>query len=81
MVEKQALGGTCVNLGCVPKKVMFNAASLNEMLHQSKEFGFRIDSSSFDWNYLKNARDKYITRLNGIYSRMLGNNGVSCASQ
>ena len=61
------LGGTCVNVGCVPKKVMYNAAHVSEILKEAKEFGFTVESTSFDWNYLKKARDTYIKRLNGIY--------------
>ena len=57
-----------------PKKVMWNAATISEILsHDAKQMGFTITSSSFDWAYLKQARDKYIARLNGIYSKMLGN--------
>ena len=40
VVERGPLGGTCVNVGCVPKKVMFNAALINEMIHAAKHFGF-----------------------------------------
>lgn len=77
VVEKSALGGTCVNVGCVPKKVMFNAATVSEIIHDAHQFGFKVGDYSFDWNQLKTARDAYITRLNGIYSRMLGNNQVT----
>ena len=77
IIEKQGFGGTCVNVGCVPKKVMFNAAAISEVLHDSAEqFGFTVDSYKFDWNKLKVARDAYISRLNGIYSKMLKNNKV-----
>ncbi|KAI9279253.1 glutathione-disulfide reductase [Umbelopsis sp. AD052] len=72
------LGGTCVNVGCVPKKVMWNTASIAETLHQAKEYGFDIDASkhSFNWNMLKHKRDAYIKRLNGIYERNLNNDKV-----
>lgn len=78
VIEKTALGGTCVNVGCVPKKVMFNAATVSEMIHESKQFGFHIDEKAvhFNWSELKVARDNYVARLNGIYSRMLGNNKI-----
>lgn len=78
VVERGALGGTCVNVGCVPKKVMFNAATVNEMLHAAKNYGFKgvTEGASFDWGTLKEARDKYIVRLNGIYGNNLKNNGV-----
>lgn len=78
VVERGALGGTCVNVGCVPKKVMFNAALVNEMMHAAKHYGFTgvTEGAKFDWGAIKASRDKYITRLNGIYGNNLGNNGV-----
>lgn len=76
VIEKSALGGTCVNLGCVPKKIMFNCASVNEILHDAKNFGFKVGESTFDWNYIKQARDSYLLRLNGIYAKNLANSKV-----
>lgn len=70
------MGGTCVNAGCVPKKVMFNAATVNEMIHEAKHFGFTVGETTFDWNRLKVSRDAYIARLNGIYQRNLANNKI-----
>jgi len=70
--------GTCVNVGCVPKKVMFNTASLMETLHDSHHFGIQIphESIQFDWGQIKSSRDAYVARLNGIYGNMLKNSGV-----
>ncbi|KAF9103303.1 Glutathione reductase [Mortierella sp. GBA35] len=66
------LGGTCVNVGCVPKKVMWNTASIAEAIHDAKEYGFpEVGPATFDWNTLKHKRDAYIKRLNGIYERNL----------
>jgi len=77
VIEKARLGGTCVNVGCVPKKVMWNAATISEMFHDAHQFGFSTPGGyKFDWSILKKYRDAYIARLNGIYSRMLGNNKV-----
>lgn len=79
VVEKARLGGTCVNVGCVPKKVMWNAASIAETLHDMKHYGFSgydSDAVSFDWSFIKENRDKYIVRLNGIYERNMANSGV-----
>lgn len=76
IIEKNAFGGTCVNVGCVPKKVMWNAASVNEALHNAGQFGFTVGDYSLDWARLKTARDAYVTRLNGIYSRMMANNKI-----
>jgi len=79
VVERQALGGTCVNVGCVPKKVMFNAAMVNEMISAAKEYGFdNCDNGpKFNWATIKDMRDFYVKRLNGIYSRNLENSGVT----
>jgi len=77
VIEKARLGGTCVNVGCVPKKVMWNAATLSENFHDAHHFGF-VQSAppTLDWAKLKSYRDAYIARLNGIYTRMLGNSKV-----
>ena len=78
VAEFQRLGGTCVNVGCVPKKVMWNAASIAETVHDMKHYGFDgVEHITFDWNVLKQARDKYIQRLNGIYERNLESSGVA----
>jgi glutathione reductase (NADPH) len=78
VAEYQRLGGTCVNVGCVPKKVMWNAASIAETVHDMKHYGFSgVEHVQFDWSVLKESRDKYIQRLNGIYERNLENSGVT----
>ncbi|XP_077987932.1 glutathione reductase, mitochondrial-like [Glandiceps talaboti] len=72
LIEHGRLGGTCVNVGCVPKKVMFNAAMHSEMLHDHKDYGFTVTGDvKFDWNTIKTSRDSYIKRLNGIYGANL----------
>eukprot|EP00640_Fibrocapsa_japonica_P001026 CAMPEP_0113943548 /NCGR_PEP_ID=MMETSP1339-20121228/25961_1 /TAXON_ID=94617 /ORGANISM="Fibrocapsa japonica" /LENGTH=513 /DNA_ID=CAMNT_0000948451 /DNA_START=144 /DNA_END=1685 /DNA_ORIENTATION=- /assembly_acc=CAM_ASM_000762 len=76
VIEKQALGGTCVNVGCVPKKVMYNTASIAEAIHAAGNFGFDGVSGTLDWAKLKKSRDAYIERLNGIYMNNLKNSGV-----
>jgi glutathione reductase (NADPH) len=79
VVESARLGGTCVNVGCVPKKVMWNAASIAETLHTMHHYGFSDSQSSttFDWGALKASRDKYVERLNGIYARNLESSAVT----
>ena len=69
--ETRRLGGTCVNVGCVPKKVMWHAADVREKLHHANAYGFTVpeENTHIDWPTLKNKRDKYIERLNGIYER------------
>jgi len=77
IVENKRLGGTCVNVGCVPKKVTYNAAALAEAIHDAKSYGFSIqETAPFDWTTFKNKRDAYVKRLNGIYERNLNNDKV-----
>src|SRR5260370_24432267 len=72
IVESGALGGTCVNVGCVPKKVMWNAADIADGLEDAAEYGFRLDAvAPHDWALLKSKRDAYVQRLNGIYESNL----------
>lgn len=76
-VEAKRLGGTCVNVGCVPKKVTFNAAMIAETIHDSRAYGFSVTQSApFDWPAFKQKRDAYIKRLNGIYEKNLVNDKV-----
>lgn len=77
VVEQAALGGTCVNVGCVPKKVMWNAASLLEGLEDAPGYGIDARLEGFDWPALCAAREAYITRLNGIYASNLERSGVT----
>ena len=76
LIEGGDLGGTCVNVGCVPKKVMWNAAHLHEGTRLARDYGFSIGEVGFEWAELKHRRDAYIERLNGIYDRNLENSGV-----
>lgn len=76
VVERARLGGTCVNVGCVPKKVMWNAASLAHGFHDALEYGFDAPEVNHDWPTLKAKRDAYVLRLNGIYERNLANKGI-----
>ncbi|EPQ58626.1 hypothetical protein GLOTRDRAFT_57736 [Gloeophyllum trabeum ATCC 11539] len=77
--ETERLGGTCVNVGCVPKKIMWHAADIAEKIRHAKNYQFQgpgIGSPQFDWASFKPQRDAYIRRLNGIYDKNLGNDGV-----
>jgi len=71
IIEYGRLGGTCVNVGCVPKKVMWNAASLAHSLVMAGDYGFKLTQHGFDWSVIKKKRDDYIARLNDIYLRNL----------
>lgn len=77
VIERDRLGGTCVNRGCVPKKIMFNAASIADALHDARDYGFDITAHDFNWPTLKRARDAAIRRLNDIYRRGLLAEGVA----
>ena len=78
VIEGARLGGTCVNVGCVPKKVMWNASSLAWGLRQAADYGFRLDGSfRLDWSDLRRRRDDYIERLNSIYLHNLEREGVT----
>jgi len=77
LVEAGPLGGTCVNAGCVPKKVMWNASHIREAIDLARDYGFSIEKKGFDWPLLKQKRDAFIKRLNGIYSRNLELSGVT----
>ncbi len=76
LAEAGALGGTCVNVGCIPKKLYSFAAHFSESFHEWQGFGWHGDAPRFDWNVLKANRAKEITRLNGIYLNLLVNSGV-----
>jgi glutathione reductase (NADPH) len=80
VIEKARLGGTCVNVGCVPKKVMWNAASIAELLkHDAQQYGFEHTAEYYklDFKTLKKKRDAYIVRLNGIYGNGFQSAGVT----
>lgn len=77
LVEAGRLGGTCVNVGCVPKKVMWYAASIAQTLRDAGGYGFNVAGSEFNWGALTRRRDDYISRLNGIYADLLDKSGVT----
>ncbi len=77
VVEGSALGGTCVNVGCIPKKLYSYAAHYAESFEQSHGFGWEAATPRFDWALLKARRASEITRLNGIYEGLLRGAGVT----
>lgn len=77
LVEGGRLGGACVNVGCVPKKLMWNAAEFTGALADARGYGFDVTSNGHDWAVLKAARDAYVARLNGIYEANLGKSKVT----
>jgi len=77
VIEYGPLGGTCVNVGCVPKKVMWYAAQQAHQFHHASDYGFDVEVNGHDWNALKARRDAYIERLNDIYENNLDKRGVT----
>jgi len=77
VAEDAPLGGTCVNLGCIPKKLYAYASHFAEAFEESHGFGWSGPAPSFDWNLLKANRAREIGRLNGIYGRLLVDAGVT----
>ena len=76
VVEYGPLGGTCVNVGCVPKKVMWQTASQAHHFEHAADYGFDIKVNGHDWAALKARRDAYVLRLNGIYQMGLDTSDV-----
>ena len=76
VVESGPLGGTCVNVGCVPKKVMWYSADHAHHLEHAADYGFEVAVNGHDWNALKVRRDAYVKRLNDIYANNLDKRNV-----
>ncbi len=77
VAESRYLGGTCVNVGCVPKKLLVYGAHFAEDFEQAEGFGWSSGAANFDWSTLIANKNREITRLNGIYRNLLSNSGVS----
>lgn len=77
VAEERYFGGTCVNVGCVPKKLYSYAAHYRDDFEDSRGFGWSAQDMGFDWGRLKENKDKEINRLNGIYKSLLDKNGVT----
>ncbi|MCI0994571.1 glutathione-disulfide reductase [Pseudomonas corrugata] len=77
VAESRYLGGTCVNVGCVPKKLLVYGAHYAEDFEQASAYGWSAGEASFDWATLIANKDQEINRLNGIYRNLLVNSGVA----
>ena len=81
LIEAKHLGGTCVNVGCVPKKAMWFAGQISDALRYGPDYGFDVDQDtqlkSFSWSKLVKSRDAYIDRIHASYDRVLNNNNVT----
>jgi glutathione reductase (NADPH) len=76
LIERGRLGGTCVNVGCVPKKIMWNAGHIAHILEDAADYGFPNGAHAHDWATLKSSRDRYVSDLNQRYAEGLESNGV-----
>ncbi len=76
VIEMGRMGGTCVNVGCVPKKVMWNAASIAHTLRDAGGYGFDVMVNDFDWTQLVNARESYIQGINDWYHTYLQDSNI-----
>jgi glutathione reductase (NADPH) len=76
VAEERYLGGTCVNVGCIPKKLLVYASEFSEAFDDSAGFGWTLGDRHFDWNKLIANKNTEITRLNGVYENLLNNAGV-----
>jgi len=77
VAEEGPLGGTCVNLGCIPKKLLVYASHFREEVRVAEQgYGWRVGETHFDWSTLIAAKDREIARLNGVYGQLLAEAGV-----
>jgi len=76
IAESGRFGGTCVNVGCIPKKLFSYAAHFRDDFHDAADFGWTVGETKFDWPTLVANKDREIARLNGVYERLLVDAGV-----
>jgi glutathione reductase (NADPH) len=76
LIESNRLGGTCVNVGCVPKKIMWTASDIIHNLEYAGGYGIDTGEWNFNWGKLKQARDGYVKHLNSVYASLLENSDV-----
>lgn len=75
--EERYYGGTCVNVGCVPKKLLVYGSHFHEDMEDAKAYGWDVQIGDFDWNHLIEKKNTEIERLNGVYRRLMDNAGVT----
>lgn len=76
VVEAKKLGGTCVNIGCVPKKVMWFGGHIAEALRDAPDFGFHVEHKGFDWSALVESREQYIKNITTWYDGYITDKGI-----
>jgi glutathione reductase (NADPH) len=77
VIEARHIGGTCVNVGCVPKKAMWYAGQIADALHYAADYGFKAPLKSFNWAVLVANREAYIKRIHAAYDRGFASNNVT----
>lgn len=77
VVECGEMGGTCVNVGCVPKKVMWYGANMAHSLNNARDYGFSIEQKGFNWDHLVTKRDNYIAGINEWYHTYLQDSNIA----
>lgn len=80
VAEGLYLGGTCVNVGCVPKKLYVYGSEFGKAFKDAEGFGWTVDGTSFDWPTLRDNKTREISRLNSIYDRLLEGSGAQVIS-
>lgn len=77
LIEAKALGGTCVNVGCVPKKAMWFAGQIADAFKLAADYGLHASAPTLDWAQLCQSRDAYIQRIHASYERVLSKNNIT----
>ena len=75
--EDKFMGGTCVNVGCIPKKLFVYASHYKDDFEEARGYGWQPNTAEFEWNTLLANKNQEIARLNGIYEGLLRNAGVT----
>jgi glutathione reductase (NADPH) len=76
VAEQRFLGGTCVNIGCIPKKLLSYAAHFKKDLEDARSYGWSFGQPAFDWRTLLDAKNKEVERLNDVYRNLLNQSGI-----
>ncbi len=77
VIESGRMGGTCVNVGCVPKKIMWFGANIAQTLKDAKDYGFEVENKGFEWSQLVEKREAYISGINTWYHSYLSDSGIT----
>ena len=80
VIEDRYLGGTCVNVGCVPKKLYVYGSSFSESISDASGYGWDVTNNGFHWPTLRDNKINEISRLNMVYDRLLSNSGAELVS-